>query len=731
MQINKNSPNTIYSDVSTEVDRILKTLDKSTKDKKISEQTQNAQKILTDLKTEIDKNIAALKKHSEWDVFTIAFYGETNAGKSTIIETLRIMLGEQTKLKTQQQFKALQEKHGITDESFEILRHSTLQNEELLAKLERELSDIIQQHESQENEFNEEIRHLQFLTLEKKKAASFWRKLLNLFIKLPEEKAAKTTTKKLKAIKAAKHKEVSRFEQQQLRIKKQNTVAEKKLNDLESKLKHLEAYADGGIIGDGRNDFTRETSKYTFELGNQKFALLDVPGIEGNEALVINNIETAVTNAHAVFYVTSKAAAPQKGSDNNKGTIDKIKEHLGDQTEVWTIYNKPINNPRQLTHQLINDDEQASLDDLDCKMREQLGENYKKTFPLSAQPAFLSIADCLVPGLKNAKNKAKFLSAFSHEELLSKSNVSQFHELLTNNLVNDVKNKIKHSNFKKAENVINKTITEVDEIQTSTFELSQTLKTDADSACEQLELALGGLKNRLESQGEKSIRNFSNTVRNKIYTQIEKDISNESFENKFKSYIEEEQLSLQKNLPLVIQNELKKFESEIADIIEKYQQYAQELMTAYSKIQAGNLDTKFDLKIDIDNGLKWQNLIAPLVGGGLMFWNPAGWVVLALSVTTILISIGKAVISFFSSSYRMSQQRRSADENLKEITDQMRIEMHRSLDDAFPTLITKVDEIKLALEEPVKQIKEILTTLEQSKQKLTTLSKTIETEGIK
>jgi GTP-binding protein EngB required for normal cell division len=106
-------------------------------------------------------------------------------------------------------------------------------------------------------------------------------------------------------------------------------------------------------------------------------------------------------------------------------------------------------------------------------------------------------------------------------------------------------------------------------------------------------------------------------------------------------------------------------------------------------------------------------------------------VVLALSLSTILVSIGKAVISFFSSSYKMSQQRQSADKNLEEITDQMRIEMHKSLNDAFPILATKVDEIKLALEEPVKQVREILTTLEQSRQKLTTLSKTIEAEGIK
>jgi hypothetical protein len=338
----------------------------------------------------------------------------------------------------------------------------------------------------------------------------------------------------------------------------------------------------------------------------------------------------------------------------------------------------------------------------------------------------------LLPSSSNAKNKSKFLSNFSQDELLSKSNVSQFYELLTNNLVKDVKNKIRHANFTKAKKVIEKTTANIKAIQTNTYQpLSQKLETDAQSACDQLDLDLRGLKNTLESQGEKSIRNFSNTIRKKIYAQIEKEISNESFENKFKTYIKEEQLPLQENLHLVIQTELERFQSKIADIIEKHQQHAQELMTAYSKIQAGDLDTKFDLKIDIDNGLKWKNLIAPIIGGAFMFWNPAGWVVLALSLSTILVSIGKAVISFFSSSYKMSQQRQSADKNLEEITDQMRIEMHKSLNDAFPILATKVDEIKLALEEPVKQVREILTTLEQSRQKLTTLSKTIEAEGIK
>ena len=38
----------------------------------------------------LEKKIKELENNSEWDRFTVAFYGETNAGKSTLIETLRI-----------------------------------------------------------------------------------------------------------------------------------------------------------------------------------------------------------------------------------------------------------------------------------------------------------------------------------------------------------------------------------------------------------------------------------------------------------------------------------------------------------------------------------------------------------------------------------------------------------------------------------------------------------------
>lgn len=44
-----------------------------------------------------DSELDLLAQHAEWDKFTIAFFGETNAGKSTIIESLRILFSEESR----------------------------------------------------------------------------------------------------------------------------------------------------------------------------------------------------------------------------------------------------------------------------------------------------------------------------------------------------------------------------------------------------------------------------------------------------------------------------------------------------------------------------------------------------------------------------------------------------------------------------------------------------------
>jgi energy-coupling factor transporter ATP-binding protein EcfA2 len=66
---------------------------------------------LRDIRGRFDNELEQLKTHAEWDTFTLAFFGETNAGKSTIIESLRILFKEESR-------EALLQQHADDLEQF-------------------------------------------------------------------------------------------------------------------------------------------------------------------------------------------------------------------------------------------------------------------------------------------------------------------------------------------------------------------------------------------------------------------------------------------------------------------------------------------------------------------------------------------------------------------------------------------------------------------------------------
>ncbi|MFC4276120.1 hypothetical protein [Achromobacter aloeverae] len=52
---------------------------------------------LRSIQARFDDQLTDLQTHAEWDKFTLAFFGETNAGKSTIIESMRILFDEESR----------------------------------------------------------------------------------------------------------------------------------------------------------------------------------------------------------------------------------------------------------------------------------------------------------------------------------------------------------------------------------------------------------------------------------------------------------------------------------------------------------------------------------------------------------------------------------------------------------------------------------------------------------
>ncbi|GAA9135269.1 hypothetical protein Taitung71_09020 [Helicobacter pylori] len=85
---------------------------------------------------------------------------------------------------------------------------------------------------------------------------------------------------------------------------------------------------DGAIIGDGRSDFTLETKSYTLKHNNQSFVLLDVPGIEGDEKKVKQQISDA-TKKPMLFFMLPKRLILRKKEKKGKGErLKKSKDSL-------------------------------------------------------------------------------------------------------------------------------------------------------------------------------------------------------------------------------------------------------------------------------------------------------------------------------------------------------------------------------------------------------------------
>jgi energy-coupling factor transporter ATP-binding protein EcfA2 len=800
MTLELSSPDDVYQRINDELALIIDELSTPSNDPALKQAQKDAHKQLSEHQAALLKRLAELERNAEWNTFTIALYGETGAGKSTLIETLRILLQEPGKQASQKAFRELRSKYAISEENLQRLQQSIAATEARLGELAEQLratserfeqpqrdaqnaldqataqstettqrlGQALQEHEQQHKDALNAVTRLHTLLAERKSTASVWQTLLNLFRKMPEEielaqaTAALTTTTATRDSTAASlsveqqkaEQERATLEQQLSEIITSRDQATAALSEQQSEVVHqqqafaqqrleveresvqlleeLERVSDGEIIGDGRADFTRQTQRYDLKLDGKPFALLDVPGIEGKEGLVLSEIERAVQTAHAVFYVTNQPAPPQTGDGQRQGTLEKIKQHLGAQTEVWTVFNKKITNPKHALNgrPLTSDDENASLAGLDEKMREQLGKHYQEVFPLTALPAFLASTDHFAPGSQNDKRRSKVLADFGADELLKQSRVQAFLQLLGNKLIHNGDAKIIRANFNKANEALNHTTDTLSGIQKTLSALSQKLGEEEQSAKSQLGSSFQALKTRLESCGERLIDEFASSVRNGIYARIDDDISNDNFKQALEDLLETHQKRLSKKLPEAVNAEVGKFQAAAEDILARFEKHAQELTVSYGRLGSTRLNEHFNLNIKIDNGVKVAGLIGGLIGIALApFTGGASLWVAGAAALSVLVSLAKAFWSALSSDYKKSQQREAAEKNVKSATEQLRDALRDSLKTALAEMQKTINQLDQALEAPAKQAAVQVVTLARSTLRLNKLSRQIETAG--
>ncbi len=88
----------LYKSVGAEVsDALLALADVEVSSDKANRHLDKMRADLRAMQAQFAGEIAYLEEHAEWDQFSIAFFGETNAGKSTLIESLRIVFDERAR----------------------------------------------------------------------------------------------------------------------------------------------------------------------------------------------------------------------------------------------------------------------------------------------------------------------------------------------------------------------------------------------------------------------------------------------------------------------------------------------------------------------------------------------------------------------------------------------------------------------------------------------------------
>ncbi len=153
---------------------------------------------------------------------------------------------------------------------------------------------------------------------------------------------------------------------------------------------------DGTIIGTGRSDYTQGSTMYNLMIENKRFALIDIPGIEGDESAYEDIIKQSLERAHIIFYVNGS------GKKIEKESLQKIKKYMRDGTSVYAIFNVHCKAKKERIPG-IDKEYSEELDDAYRKQKEIirqtedelisfLGRNYKGSISMNGLLAFCAMA---------------------------------------------------------------------------------------------------------------------------------------------------------------------------------------------------------------------------------------------------------------------------------------------------------------------------------------------------
>ncbi len=399
-----------------------------------------------------------------------------------------------------------------------------------------------------------------------------------------------------------------------------------------------------------------------------------MPGIEGSEQKVIDQISNATQKAHAIFYVTKTPNPPQKGEEGKRGTIEKIQRQLDSQTEVWTIYNKPINSPRALKDGLINENEKGSLKILNKEMKNILGKHYMGYKAVSAQMAFYGLSQALIPGTDFDKKKQKFLEIFKVEELLLyQSHFKLLAKFISEELLKNSRTKIIQSNCNKALKVVEELQKAIEiTIEKQIDPMIKDMQEHQQEARFNLDRSKEKFISDLEKSAARKINQFKSDFRIEMHERIERGIGNDECKEIFNNELKQRETKLIEDIERRFKECEEQFRGSVGKNIKEFEERVQDSLAMLERIgiDSGNFD--FNADFNMDNGIDTIGLFSSIGGLVLLLITPiVGEFALIAGVGLALVGIGKSIWGFFDSDYKKSQQKEAVNENLNKACEKI------------------------------------------------------------
>lgn len=422
----------------------------------------------------------------------------------------------------------------------------------------------------------------------------------------------------------------------------------------------------------------------------------------------------------------------KKEKTRKRGTIEKIQRQLGSQTEVWAIFNKPINSPRALKDKLINESEKESLKILNKEMKNILGKHYMGYKAVSAQMAFYGLSQALIPETDFYEKKQKFLKDFKAGELLYQSHFKPLVEFIAEELLKNSCAKIIESNCNKALKVVEqlqkaiKTTIEkrIDPMIKEAQEHQQEAHYNLDRSKEKFIL-------NLTNSAFSKIDQFKSDLREEMYVHINKNIEDEECKEIFKNELIQGIEILCGNIKRRFRECEERFDKEIKEAIKQLEYRIKDSLAMLEHI---SIDRGFNLNFDTDSGIDGTKLAISIGGLGLLgifnAWNPMGWIEIGLVVLAGLAGVVKALWNVFDPDYKKSQQKEAVNESLNKACEKIAESVRDNLEIAKKDILEKIEKLKAELNGPVENYKYKKERLKEADKRLGYISNDIKTRSM-